>query len=207
MQQPLDSARIEKRALRETAIDGLLELFIGVWLFYTSGAVNGSPRAFAFMPLVFFVCAAAMWAIKTRYVHPRLGYAQLPEGKTQVAGRIILYFLGAGLIALVAILIATGDLAHPAHWYNKIPIFIGIFLGGAIYALSAYSGLMRFRIYTVLCILSAIPFMIIPFTGKLEAVGMYLLALAGFFIVAGLVTFTLFLRRYPIIAEGAVDEK
>jgi|GEM_PF-2084156 len=207
MEQPLDPARIEKRALRETAIDGLLELFIGIWLFYTSGALNGTPRTFAFMPIVFVVCAAVMWTIKTRFVYPRLGYAKLPEGKAQVNGRIILYFLAAGLVALVAILIATGDLAHPARWYNRMPIFIGIFLAGAFFAVSSYTGLMRFRFYTAVCILGAIPFMMLPFPGKLEALGMYFLSLAGFFIVIGLAIFLFLLRRYPRVAEGATDEK
>jgi len=201
MTRPIDLTEIRRRTFRDTAMDGLVELMLGIWFFYISGALykNGKGFSFVLLPFAFYLIYLGLKYLKNRYVYPRLGYMKLPAGnQTNPNMKLLPYSLIAGLVVLVGILFITGDYRYPMRWYFWIPVFISIFLSGVFIYQALGSGLIRYYFYVIVNILSVILSMLLPFEGKLEVISNYLLILSGFFIIAGIFIFILFIWKNPI---------
>lgn len=209
MTEQLDLTQVRRRAFRDSAMDGLVEMMLGIWFFYVSGFLykDGKALPLALMPLVFFLILMGIKSLKNKFVYPRLGYVKLPADKVGSYMKVVPYFLVAGLVVLVAILFISGDYKQAVRWYRWMPILYSIFLAGVFVGLARVSGLFRYYIYGAVTVLSPIPFIVIPFAGKLGAISNHFLALSGFFIIVGSFIFIRFLRKNPILAEETRDGK
>lgn len=202
--QEIDLAQIERHIFRDYLQDGLLDLVMGTWLLLIGlGLVSGLTAVFVVLGI--FGCPFLLRALKRRFTYPRAGYVELREGDPGPAPWIILGSLLLGLVVLVVVLIAVGAIGDPAQWYRWMPIGWGIWLAGILLGLGAAVRLMRYYILAFIAFVAGPFFSSLSLPGKLENLGLFLVAVGAALLIWGLVVFLRFLHRHPLAEEGAGD--
>ena len=203
MVEKIDLERIELNLLRDLLQDGLSDILIGAYflligLFLPTGAVA------AFVVLIIFF-APLLQALKKRFTYPRAGYVELRQGDPGPLPWFVLGSLILGLIALVAVLIASGVIAQPAQWYHWMPIFFGIWLAGIFLGLGLRVGLVRYYVVAGVALVGGPTFALLPLAGKLANLGLFFAAVGAMILAWGILAFVRFLRNYPLPATGTND--
>jgi hypothetical protein len=200
----IDLGELERDIWRDYLQDGLMELVMGAYLLLLGlGLAGGHVAIFVVLGVVFG--PLAFRALKRRFAYPRTGYVELREGDPGPAPRIILGALLLGLITLVLVLIAVGVIGQPDKWYRWMPISFGIWLAGVYSGLGVAVGLIRYYVLAVLALIAGPLFALLPLTGKLENLGLYLAAVGVVALSWGLVVFVRFLRNHPLPIEEVDD--
>lgn len=199
-----DLRRIERNAFRDTVQDGLMDIFVGFFLFLMGGRLyNGSVAII--LPFIFlgtFVIAA----LKRRFVYPRIGYVELAQGNSPKGWPWLLGFGLAIVAVFVAVLLISGDIHDAALWYRWMPIPFGMVMVAGFIIAACKSRLVRFYFYAALAAAGGAVFPFLPLAGKLEALSLHLTFLGLPILVSGAVVFALFLRRNPVQLTEVTDE-
>jgi hypothetical protein len=201
--QEIDLTQVERDIFRDYLQDGLLDLVMGAYFLLIGLALAGGVIA-AFLAAVIFVPFLHR-ALKRRFTYPRTGYVELREGDPGPAPRIILGSLLLGLIVLVVVLIAVDAIGDPAQWYRWMPIPWGIWLAGILLGLGVAVRLVRYYILAFIALVAGPFFSSLSLPGKLENLGLFLVAAGAALLVWGLVIFLRFLRQHPLAEEGTGD--
>jgi len=202
MDEKIDLKDIEQRAWKVYMQDGLVEIMIGVVLFFASGAFHTSSTV---VFLVFWPIFGQniIEAIRKRYTYPRIGYVKLQsDDPKKTAGGIFLYMVAvfAIMVVVLYLLFGSGTWA-PYLLYQWLPTFVGaIFLGAMTYTKSK-SGDARYYAYALVAIAIGVVFSLHRFEPVKMGVTLYLLLLSGIMIVTGLARFAVFLRNHPLPPE------
>ena len=195
----VDLKRIERNVWRDYCQDGLADILLGAYLLMVGLFLVGDNAAFVVFPIIFYL--PLLQALKKRFTYPRIGYVELRQGDPRPLPAVILGSAVLGLVALVAVLIAAGVLTQPASWYRWMPIPFGIWLAGVFLGLGLRVGLLRYYVVAVVALASGPIFALLPLTGKIENLGLFL-AVVGFVPLAwGALAFARFLRQNPVMAE------
>lgn len=203
MDEKVNLEEIEKKSYRNLNEDGLQEIAIGLVLTLYSGlwstSIIGVIVVFQLVILPKF-----FELVRKRYTYPRIGYVKHFD-ETKETGIGIFGFVAAsmviiGLLILFAYGKITGDLI-----YQWVPSFIGLSLLGAMLYVNGKSGDKIYLWYAGYSLLSGIGFSFIRFQPVLASIQYYLLFIGFSMLIAGLVRFTLFGKKYPVI-EVTVDE-
>lgn len=89
--------------------------------------------------------------------------------------------------------------------YKWLPLGIGVFLYGPFQYLYSKTGDKVNWLYIAVSTLGGLGFSLLKFTYVKEGPQMYMLAISGFFVLAGLVRFYLFTSKHPVL-EVPKDE-
>jgi len=202
MDEKIDLKDIEQRAWKVYMQDGLVEIMIGVVLFFASGAFHTSSTV---VFLVFWPIFGQniIEAIRKRYTYPRIGYVKLQsDDPKKTAGGIFLYMVAvfAIMVVVLYLLFGSGTWA-PYLLYQWLPTFVGAILLGAMTYTKSKSGDARYYAYALVAIAIGVAFSLHRFEPVKMGVTLYLLLLSGIMIVTGMARFVAFLRNHPLPPE------
>ena len=212
MNEKIDLDEIERKMWREANSDGIMELLLGILLFFTAGTWARSNFTI-FLALVPIFGNRVIEALKARFTYPRIGYVELKEEDGKSLGWGILGYVLA-VIAVVSIVAAVfyGGNLESFDAYRWVPLAFGaIFLGGMIY-LHGKSGDPVAYLYSFVTLVAGGIFTFYGFESSngfessKHIIQLYLLSLAGFFLLAGLVRLLTFMRRNPVLVMPDADE-
>ena len=199
---------VEKRTYMSYHQDGLIDIFVGVYvLLFGVGILFSTVTDFStwfVIPAIFPAVMVPIWiSVKKRITMPRIGYVKFGS---RGANKLTVIFIGlmvAGLGTFMALTFASTSQAWALTLRNLIVpngmIIIGI--GAAIVSgLFAYTmGLKRLYAYGLLTL-------VLFFTGHYITISLaYLLVIiASAIIINGAILLIRFIRKYPL-AQG--DDK
>lgn len=202
MSHEIDMRRIQRRAYRETMVDGLTDLFLGIYLVLVSGVLKASPGLAVFAWLLF---VPLIRTLKKRITYPRIGYVELAERPSPAPWGLIPVFAGLALAVTIVALIVSGDIGNARQWYGWMPLLLGIVLLGVMAAVAIGSGLTRYYFYGALAAASGIAISFLHFEGRMEAISLFLLVFGIPVAICGAVFFALFLLQNPVQSPEIPD--
>jgi hypothetical protein len=194
----IDLDEMERRTWRESNSDGIMEILLGILLFFMAGVwAKGSS---GFLAFVLIFGNKIIERLKARFTYPRIGYVELrPEEGKSLGWGILGYTLAViAFMSVVMALFYGGDLggADIDRW---VPLFIGaLFTGGMTY-LHGKSGDPLAYVYALVAVVIGGVFTIYEVGPSMRGTEFYLLFLAGFFLVAGVIRLVTFMRRNPVL--------
>jgi hypothetical protein len=200
----IDLKEIQKRANYAAYQDGLMEIFMGLFLFFYGGALATStlPLGVIFIILTIFFGRRSFERVKQRYIYPRIGYVKLPEDPHTTGKGIVI----SAVIMVVALLGAMGvSMAvlgqEPGlnFFLNYIvPPVTGFMLAIGPYWLGQTYGLVRGYLWAALFVLGGIAMPVFRIASGYEAVGLLCTVIGLFVLGTGTTMFVRFIRRYPV---------
>ena len=75
----IDLKEIERRANYAAFQDGLIEIFMGLFLVFFGGAMATKATIVPFIVFAIFFANPILKRIKERHIYPRVGYVKLPQ--------------------------------------------------------------------------------------------------------------------------------
>ena len=198
MSDKINLKEMEQNAYRLHNEDGLMELLMGVIMFIASSSFSGTSALSFFMAFYVIFIKPIVEGFKKRYTYPRIGYLKVPDEDSKKIGIGIFTFMGAAMLALLIIIYllygrVTGELL-----YKWVPLLIGlIFFGGLQYHYSK-SGDKLSLVYTAIALVMGVVFSLLDFPKPRTGAQFYTLFLSAVFIVAGVLRFWNFRKKYPI---------
>jgi hypothetical protein len=209
MSQNLDLKEIEHRVHQSVFQDGLMEIFLGGFLlvFGASLVMDMKWVALIISLLVIFLGNPLLERVKSRYIYPRIGYVKLrpekeadPKGIAVAAIVFVVILLGSmGLFTL-----AMGKDRGWALWFRYfLPGSTGFMLAIGPFWLGETYGLRRGYVFAVLFLLSGIAIPVFGMASGYKAVGFECLLVGVVSLISGVIMFTRFLRKVPVVPEEA----
>jgi hypothetical protein len=204
MAEPIDLKQIERNVFRDYMRDGLVDILFGAYFSFIGFSLSsGAVAAFIVFPVILF--PLLLRRLKERFTYPRTGYVSLREGEPQAEPRIILGSFVAGLLVLVAVLIAKEIIARPGQWYRWIPLFFGVWMAGTFVALALRVGLVRYYVDAGVALVAGPASALLPLPGKLANIALFFAAWGAVVLAWGVIAFLRFLHAYPLPPEGTGD--
>jgi len=205
MVDKINLKQVERNLLRDFLQDGLTEMLFGASFFFLGLLLpqHGGLVVFPILLLAFSV--PLTMGLKKRFTYPRTGYVAFRQGDPGLVPWFVLGSLVLGLVALVAVIIAAGVIADPGQWYRWMPIFFGIWLGGAFLGLGLQVRLVRYYVVAGVALAGGPLAALLPLSEKLANVGLLFAAMGVVLLAWGVLAFVRFLRRHPLPAEGNAD--
>ena len=205
MNEKIELNEIERKMYREANSDGIMELLLGVLLFFMAGVWG---RGYSSVFLVFFPIYGSrlLESIKKKFTYPRIGYVKFKQEGASIGWGILGYVLVViALVSIVAFIFNGGNLEN-VDIYRWVPLAMGgIFLGGMIYH-HGKSGDSYVYLYSFVILMAGGIFTFYGFEPYIRSIGFYLLFLAGFFLIVGIIRLVTFIHRNPIVEVSEVDE-
>ncbi|MCP4537524.1 MAG: DUF1704 domain-containing protein [Chloroflexi bacterium] len=200
MIEKVDLKQIEQNVFRDYCQDGLFDMILGTYFLAVGLSLpTGTVAPFLVLPVVFFT--PLLRGLKKRFTYPRTGHVELRQGDPSPLPWLFLGSFVLGLIALIAVLIATDVITQPAQWYRWMPILFGIWMAGIFLGLALRVGLVRYYIVAGVALAAGPIFTLLPLTGKLENLGLFLALVGAVALVLGIIAFVLFLHQFPRQSE------
>ena len=201
---------IERRANYAAFQDGLMEIFMGLFLFFFGGALTTNPAVGTiFIVVTIFFARPLIERIKKRYIYPRTGYVRLPPDPNTTGKGIgisafvfIIILLGAMVISM---LVLGQDAGIEFFLTYIVPPFTGVMLAIGPYWLGQTYGLLRGYLWAALFVLGGIAMPVFSIASGYDAVGIMCTVVGLVTLVTGTIMFTSFIRKYP--AEPLATEE
>jgi hypothetical protein len=205
MNEKIDLDEIERKMYREANSDGIMELLLGILLFFMAGTWARSYFTvfLAFIPLY---GNRVIEAFKKKFTYPRIGYVEFKQEEASIGWGILGYVLAViAVVSIVATIFYGGNL-EKLDVYRWVPLALGaIFLGSMIY-LHSKSGDPVVYLYSFVTLVAGGIFTFYGFESSMHSIQLYLLSLAGFFLIAGMIRLLTFKRRNPVLVMPDADE-
>ena len=212
MNEKIDLDEIERKMYREINSDGIMELLLGVILLLVGGTWG---RGYTSVFLAFFPIYGSklLEALKKKTTYPRVGYVEFKQEDASIGWGILGYALAVvAVVSVIAAVFYGGNLEN-VDAYRWVPLVIGaIFLGGMLYHhgksgdpatyLYSFVALVGGGIFTFFGLGSRAP----GFESSSSTIQLYLLSLAGFFLIAGVIRMMTFMQRNPVVVVPDATE-
>jgi hypothetical protein len=190
---------------KEANSDGIMELLLGIVLFFWAGTwARSSFTVFlAFIPLF---GNRVIEALKKKYTYPRIGYVEFKKEEENLGWGILGYVLVViAVVSVVAAIFYGGNLVE-FDIYRWVPLALGgIFLGSMIY-LHSKSGDPVVYLYMFVTLVGGGFFTFYELNTGIRGIELYLLFLAGFFLIVGVIRLLTFMRRNPVVVMPDANE-
>jgi hypothetical protein len=207
MSQNLDLKEIERRVHQSVFQDGLMEIMMGGFLLVVGASLVMDMKwgVLLISLLVIFLGNPLLERAKKRYVYPRIGHVKLrpekeadPKGIAVAAIVFVVILLGSmGLFTL-----AMGKDRGWAFWFRYfLPGSTGFMLAIGPFWLGETYGVRRGYVFAVLFLLSGIAIPVFGMASGYEAVGLECLLVGVVSLISGVIMFTRFLRKVPVVPE------
>jgi hypothetical protein len=205
MNERINLEEIERRIYREANSDGIMELLLGVLLLLMAATW---ARSYFTVFLAFFPIYGnrVMETIRAKVTYPRIGYVELKQASARIGWGILGYTIVViAVVSVIATIFYGGNLEN-LDIYKWVPLAIGgIFLGGLTYH-HGMSGDPVTYLYSFTAIVAGGIFTFYLTESPMYSIELYLLFLAGFFTLAGLVRLFTFMRRNPVVEMPDASE-
>ena len=203
MSTPIDMKEIEKRAYRATLQDGIMEMYLGLFLGFYAGACNAASTyfktEFPIMPfaLFFMFSAIIIELIRRRLTYPRVGYAKIDPKIRPVFALVVIVPLCIFPLFLAIAARFFADTWNLDPWLKWSPAFLGIVFGCLFYSVAIRSGNAFYYAFLVLSVISGISLSLIRFSPARTGMMVFLLGMGGLLLLYGVTVLIQFLRKYP----------
>lgn len=189
---------------KETYLDGLLELVIGVLLFIVALA-TGRPAFYWTYLVAILILGPGLQRLKARYTYPRIGYVKFPgEDPKQIRKGVASWVIGVFLLVTV-VLTASGHVTDSLAWRQAAPALAGLLFAGGFLYMAQQS---RFARHYVLAGTSALLGMLMALTtidGPYGSLRVWAILMAVLSLTTGLDVLRRFLRDHPVIEDRMPD--
>jgi hypothetical protein len=206
-----DLDEIKKRANAAALQDGLMEVFMGLFLVFFGGSMTTNVAVgIPFIVLAIFFTNPMIERIKVRYIYPRIGYVKLPpDPKTTGKG-----IAAAAVLFVVVLLGAMGismglkgkDAGLEFFMTYIVPPSSGFMLGIGPFWLGQTYGLFRGYLWATLFVLGGIAMPLFRIASGYEAVWLLCTVVGLLILIVGIVLILRFLLRYPAAEGEAVTD-
>jgi hypothetical protein len=204
MNEKISLEEIEKKSYKQLNDDGFLEIALGLILFLYSRIWDSSLISGVIVFQLLLMPRILEYA-REKYTYPRIGYVKHFDESSETGIGIIVYVAASMLIIAFLILLGygkiTGDLV-----YQWAPAFIGLTLLGAMLYLNGKSGDKTYLVYAVYSVISGLGFSLYQFQPVHTGIPFYLLFISLSMMIAGVIRFVLFRKKYPVFDEVNVVE-
>lgn len=217
MSTPLNLKEIERKAVRSTYQDGLLDIYMGlvvvcmsVFMFRPSSGY--SPQNLLLMLAAFGVAFGLYWAGKKFITQPRMGQVRFGEIRKQknatlrliLGGIILVQVAVVALTALGWLIPALGEQIAAFFGARNVEILLvaaigALFMGPSMLLLAYFTDYPHG--YLIAVLMAAAVFLMIYRNQPL-----YPILIGGLIVVLGLASLVSFLRKYPLPPAGAAHE-
>ncbi len=203
MSVKINLKEIERKANYAAYQDGLMEIFMGLFLFFYGGALATDALSVGFIFIilaVFFAKPAIEW-IKKGYIYPRIGYVKLPEDPHTTGKGIAI----SAVIMIIALLSAMGISIAVMGQKAGLDFFLtyivppasGFMLAIGPYWLGQTYGLTRGYILAAIFVLGGFAMPVFGIASGYEAVGLLCTFVGLLALGIGTFMFVRFIRKYP----------
>jgi hypothetical protein len=203
----IDLKEIERRANYAAFQDGLIEIFMGLFLVFFGGAMATKATIVPFIVFAIFFANPILKRIKERHIYPRVGYVKLPQEEDTDTK-------GIGIAAVLFIVFLLGSLGITIwimgtdtgidFWKTYIlPPFTGFMMAIGPFWLGQTYGLVRGYIFALLFLVLGIVIPVFGVASGYVAVGLICTIVGVIILTTGIILFTRFLRIHPA-AEGEI---
>lgn len=203
MSIPIDLIEIERRANHAAFQDGLMEIAMGLFLFFYGGSLasDNLPIGIVMILVAVFFGKPLIERIKQRYIYPRSGYVKLPDDP-HTTGKGIAISVLVMVVALLSVMAISMTVLGQKPGLNFFLTYIvppasGLMLAIGPYWLGQTYGLARGYFLAVLFILGGIAMPLFGIASGYEAVGLLCTVMGLIALLIGGFMFVRFLRKYP----------
>jgi hypothetical protein len=200
MSQEQDFKKLQQRTYASYHQDGLIDMIIG-WAIIGFGinmALDNSAFLFlSWLPIIFYV------PVKNRVTVPRIGFVKFSSSKSLILG-LVLAILLILLMGIFILLIVGPDLipTQIREWFREYYLLLfGTILSLGFAGVAYATGITRFYAYAIMLVLVFV-------TGVwLNVPDPIYVITAGLLIeIVGIMLMVRFLRKYPVVNEGGINE-
>jgi len=199
----IDLNEIERRANFAAYQDGLVEIFMGLFLIFFGGGMAISAQIIPFIAIIFtlFFANPILKGVKERYIYPRVGYVKLPQDtETDLKGIgiaaviFIVFLLGSSGVMIWIMGIDSGM----DFWMTYIlPPSTGFMMAIGPFWLGQTYRLVRGYVFAALFLLSGILIPVFGIASGYQAVGLLCTTVGVITLTTGIILFARFIRKYP----------
>jgi hypothetical protein len=199
----LNLKEIERRANYAAFQDGLMEISMGLFLFFYGGtlATDTLPLGIVFIVIAILFAKPVIERVKKRYIYPRTGYVKLPEDPNTTGKGIAItaIVMVVGLLGAMFISMAVMGQREGLNFFLDIivPPAAGFMLAIGPYWLGQTYGLTRGYVWAVLFILGGIAMPLFDIASGYQAVGLLCTVMGLLILATGTFMFVRFIRKYP----------
>jgi hypothetical protein len=203
MSLKLDLKEIERKANYAAYQDGLMEISMGLFLFFYGGtlATDTLPLGIVFIVIAILFAKPLIERVKKRYIYPRTGYVKLPEDPNTTGKGIAItaIVMVIGLLGALFISMAVMGQKPGLNFFLDIivPPASGFMLAIGPYWLGQTYGLTRGYVWAILFILGGIAMPLFDISSGYQAVGLLCTVMGLLILATGTFMFANFLRKYP----------
>lgn len=198
----IDIKEIERRANYAAFQDGLMEIFLGLFLVFFGGALMTNVT---YVILLILATVFGVWPLierlKRRYIYPRSGYVKLPSDPN-TTGK------GIAVVALISVVLLLGTMGVLMAVFGAqrgsnifltyiVPPATGLLLAIGPYWLGQTYGIRRGYLWAALFLLGGIAMPLFGIAAGYEAVGMLCTVIGLLILLTGAIMFVGFIRNNP----------
>ncbi len=200
MLHKIDLSEIQRRANYAAYQDGLVEIFMGVFLLFIAGAMQSKTAIIPFAVITVFFAKPLLEHIKKRFIYPRTGYVRLPQDKEADAKGIAIatvVFIVVLLAALgISIVVKGSEVGLIFFMTYILPPFTGFMMAMGPYYLGETYGLKRGYLFAALFLLGGIAMPVFDIAVGYAAVALLCLVVGLIILITGITMFTRFIQKY-----------
>ncbi|MFW9861386.1 MAG: hypothetical protein ACFFEX_02475 [Candidatus Thorarchaeota archaeon] len=199
MNEEIDLVKLEQATFRTANQDGLTEIWMGLMIMAIALVLIQTSFVGTVAILIIFQ-AAFNEKVKERFTYPRIGKVKL-RGESEIPSGygwiVVLVTMIPALSAVMFSVRIENDLLYLiARW---APLIVGIGLIQPTAYLVERSGLNRYYAVGAIVAILGAGFTILEFASPVDRMISYMALVGGLFILAGLVSLTLFVKKHPIL--------
>jgi hypothetical protein len=200
----LNLKEIERKANYAAYQDGLMEISMGLFLFFYGGTLATDTLTLGIVLIVIavFFAKPIIERVKKQYIYPRTGFVKLPEDP-HTTGK------GIAIAAVVMVLALLGALGISMAVMGQkpglnffldiiVPPASGFMLAIGPFWLGQTYGLVRGYIWAALFALGGIAMPLFDISSGYQAVGLLCTVIGLLILATGTFMFVSFLRKYPV---------
>lgn len=206
-----DLYTIEQEIYRESISDGMMEIFMGILLFFVS-LFWGNEEFISFgIIITLFIFPIIQERIRKRFVYPRTGYVEPKSDDSFEFTAFIIFMITIFLVSGLVVFLLPNGYEDTENLYRVIPFTLGMVMFGPAFELSDRSGQDRYLLLGILPTISGLAITVwsvsdvpwSPFTG----IQLFAYVWGGLFITLGLIRFGIYIIRNPVNFEEGVDNE
>jgi hypothetical protein len=203
MSVTVDLKEIQRKANYAAYQDGLMEIAMGLFLFFYGGtlATDTLPLGIVFIVIAVFFAKPIIERVKMRYIYPRTGYVKLPEDPHTTGKGIAI-----SAIVMVVVLLGAMFISMAMMGQNEglnffldviVPPAAGFMLAIGPYWLGQTYGLTRGYVWAVMFALGGIAMPLFDILSGYQAVGLLCTVIGLLILATGAIMFVRFIRKHP----------